>query len=123
MTSSLLVFPDNEIKKARVQVKQQQLDQQKKEIDWGRPVETLDEMTWQDVRRRTEEGEILVVIENIVYKVDEFLAHHPGGPQILKFWKGRDASLAFNGETYNHSKAARNLLMNFRLAKLVEKLE
>lgn len=48
---------------------------------------------------------------------------HPGGRKILQFWVGRDATLAFNGEVYRHSKAARNLLVHFRIAVLKEKLE
>eukprot|EP00961_Rhodomonas_salina_P242251 3272590-Rhodomonas_salina.1 len=45
------------------------------------------------------------------------------GRGILTFWRGRDATLAFNGDIYKHSKAAHNLLPHLRIAKLVEKLE
>lgn len=123
LCSRLIRFPNNEIVKARVQVQQQELDAMKKMIDWGQEIDTLQPMDWETVRRRVEEGEKLVVIEGVVHKVDDFLSMHPGGSKILEFWNGRDATSAFNGEVYRHSKAARNLLAHFRTAKLSEKLE
>lgn len=104
-------------------MKQQELDELKRVIDWGQDIETLPSMDWDEVKSRVDDGEILVVIEGVVHKIDDFIAMHPGGQKILEFWNGRDATLAFNGEVYRHSKNARNLLAHFRLAKLNEKLE
>jgi len=122
-TAKLITFPENEIRKAKIQVQQAKLDEMKTQVDWGKPVDELPIIGWKDVARRTEQGEVLIVLDSIVYKVDDFVQKHPGGEKVIKFWKGRDATRAFNGEIYNHSKAARNLLMHFREARLAEKLE
>ncbi|KAA8494402.1 Acyl-CoA desaturase [Porphyridium purpureum] len=123
LTYELVRLPNNEIKKARVQVKQQELDEIKQTIDWGVDVETLPRMTWAQIIERTEAGEKLIAIDDIVYKIDKFLPSHPGGEKILVFWNGRDATRAFNGEVYKHSKSARNLMAHYRHARLVEKQE
>lgn len=123
LCSRLIRFPNNEIRKAELQVRQQELDNLKKTVDWGQDIETLGSMDWTTVAKRVANGEKLVVIDNIVHKIDDFLDMHPGGRRILEFWNGRDATNAFNGEVYKHSKGARNLLAHFRVAKLVEKLE
>jgi stearoyl-CoA desaturase (delta-9 desaturase) len=123
LCTRLIRFPGNEIEKARIQVMQQELDERKAKIDWGQPIESLLPMTWATVERRVNEGETLIVIEGLVHKLDDFISQHPGGPKILEFWNGRDATQAFNGEVYRHSKGARNLLAHFRIATLEEKLE
>ena len=122
-TSRLIRFPDNEIEKAMIQVKQQELDEWKRRVDWGVSLDDLEEWTWSEINSRTTVGEHLVVIDGIVHRVDDFMHSHPGGPKILQFWNGRDATRAFNGEVYKHSKAARNLLTNLRVAILKETLE
>lgn len=123
LTSDLQSFPDNEIQKARTQVQQQNLDQLKKEIDWGVPVDQLPKWTWEKVNQMSNQGLLLVIIDGVVHDVTKFQGHHPGGYKVLNFWKGRDATMAFSGEVYRHSKAARNLLAHMRVAKLSEKLE
>eukprot|EP00187_Rhodella_violacea_P004005 CAMPEP_0174898884 /NCGR_PEP_ID=MMETSP0167-20121228/24250_1 /TAXON_ID=38298 /ORGANISM="Rhodella maculata, Strain CCMP736" /LENGTH=431 /DNA_ID=CAMNT_0016139669 /DNA_START=135 /DNA_END=1430 /DNA_ORIENTATION=- len=123
LTSRLIRFPENEIQKAKVQVKQAELDEAKQSIDWGKDIATLPVMSWVEVNERVKEGEALIVVNGLVHTIDGFLDSHPGGRKILEFWKGRDATLAFNGEVYKHSKAANNLLSHLRIAKLEEILE
>jgi len=124
LVSHLVRFPKNEMLKAKHQVKQQKLDLLKKEIDWGTPIEQLPVMTMADVEfATTVKGRTLVIIENAVHDVDQFLDQHPGGRKLLQFWSGRDATQAFNGEVYKHSKAARNLVAHLRVARLEEHLE
>jgi len=124
LVSRLVRFPRNEMLKAKLQVKQQKLDELKKEIDWGTPVEKLPVMTWEEIENATKNrGRTLIIIDNVVHDVDQFLHQHPGGSKILMFWSGRDASQAFNGLVYKHSKAARNLIAHLRIARLEENLE
>ncbi len=47
-----------------------------------------------------------------------FLPEHPGGEGLLRASLGCDASKNFNGMVYKHSSAARNLMANFRVARL-----
>jgi len=124
LTSRLVRFPKNEMLKAKLQVKQQKLDELKKRIDWGTPLDQLPTMTWKEVEYETKNrGRVLIVLDNVVHDAEQFLHQHPGGSKILTFWSGRDASQAFNGLVYKHSKAARNLIAHLRVAKLRETLE
>lgn len=124
LTSSLVAFPDNELRKARLQVMQEDLDLLKKDVDWGVPAIQLPLMTWKQLNARIASNkERLIVVDGYVCKVDDFLPNHPGGPQLLNFWNGRDATEAFTGQVYKHSKAAHNLLAHLRIAKLSERLE
>jgi len=105
-------------------VKQAKLDAMKKTIDWGTPESQLPVMTWEQVEQQTtKRGRKLIVLDNFVLDVEQFLTQHPGGSSILNFWIGREATQAFNGLVYKHSKAARNLVAHLRMAKLAEKLE
>jgi stearoyl-CoA desaturase (Delta-9 desaturase) len=123
LCTRLIRFPVNEIEKAKVQVMQQDLDDIKSTINWGEPIEGLLPMSWDTISARCKTGEYLIVVEGVVHKVDNFVLEHPGGSKILQFWNGRDATNAFNGEVYKHSKGARNLLAHLRIALLEEKLE
>lgn len=116
---NLVRTSDNEIRKARWQVKQLALDQEKKNIDFGKDVDSLPTWTWAEVRDKVKnQGQTLVVVDNVVIDTTEFSKSHPGGRGILAFWSGRDATKQFNGEVYNHNKAARNLLAFYRVAKV-----
>jgi len=123
LVSRLVRFPVNEMLKAKLQVKQQKLDELKKQIDWGTPVDQLPVMTWEEVNNLIKKGRYLIVLDNQVLDTEQFLNQHPGGKSILSFWNGRDATQAFNGLVYKHSKAARNLVSHLRMARLQEKLE
>jgi len=58
------------------------------------------------------------VVDGIVHDISKFIYHHPGGIKILEPRIGKDASVAFNGGVYRHSKAARNLAATMRVSKL-----
>jgi cytochrome b involved in lipid metabolism len=76
-------------------------------------------MTAAHVAQAAQDGQPLIIIEDWVHDVGEFLENHPGGAAILRKYYGRDATPAFNGERYNHSRAARAILARLRVAKLV----
>jgi stearoyl-CoA desaturase (delta-9 desaturase) len=117
----LIRFPRNELVKARLQVRQEKLDEAKRRVDWGKPIESLPFWTWKEVRSKAEEDErLLIVIDGIVHDCTRFKVQHPGGQRIIEFWNARDATQAFNGDVYNHTKAARNLLAHLRVARLRE---
>jgi len=118
---SLVRTPQNEIIKARIQVQQEEIDKISKKLDWGRDVSTLPSWTWKDIEDKTaKEGQTLLVVDGVVIDVTKFKHEHPGGRQIVTFWSGRDATEVFNGSVYNHSKAARNLIAFYQVAKLVD---
>ncbi|KAI8832349.1 hypothetical protein BC829DRAFT_428566 [Chytridium lagenaria] len=118
LTSDLKEFPHNEIVKGRVMMQQKKIDEIKKKLDWGVPLESLKVLTFDDVTREIEQtGRPLIIIGDVVYDVTKFMNDHPGGAGFLKSGVGRDMTQAFNGGIYDHSNAARNLMSSMRWAK------
>lgn len=62
----------------------------------------------------------LIVIDGIAHDVTTFITQHPGGAAFLRSSVGKDGSDKFNGKTgiYKHSNAARNVLAQFRKARV-----
>ena len=73
-------------------------------------------MTAEEFRRRCEEGEELVILDDLVLKVDDFSKYHPGGYFAIHQNRARDVSKFFYGgyqmngsslaktKPYTHSK-------------------
>ena len=73
---------------------------------------TLKEMY--DFNRK--EGFHLIVIHNKVYNVYSWLQSHPGGKEVLEKYLGKDASEAYEGNTWeghHHSIQAREMLKKY----------
>ena len=105
-----------------MQIKEKEPEEMKKEVDWGVNVNTLPQVSWEDITLRNKEGEVLIVVHGIVHDVKEFATRHPWGKRIIDFWQGRDATQVFEGLVYKHSKAARNLAAHLRVGLLQETL-
>ncbi|KAJ3280457.1 hypothetical protein HK104_000652 [Borealophlyctis nickersoniae] len=119
LTYNLHTFPANEIKKGRLQMTEKKVTVIKKKIDWGVPLETLPEYTFEEFTTEVKQkGRQLIVIEGLVYDVEKFIDHHPGGRMFIKSSIGRDATNSFNGGVYYHHNAARNLLSQLRAGKI-----
>lgn len=43
-----------------------------------------------DVKKRTEQGDVLVIIYNKVYQLNNWLKHHPGGALAIKHMAGKE---------------------------------
>mmetsp|Transcript_26683 Transcript_26683/g.45978 ORF Transcript_26683/g.45978 Transcript_26683/m.45978 type:complete len:777 (-) Transcript_26683:419-2749(-) len=125
-----VVFPENEVKKGVVQMEQKRLDRLKENLRWPQEVEQLPVMTWEELRAQSRsyapEGadlsklRHLVVFEGVVHDVTDFVPTHPGGTKILEPFLGKDITKAFNGEVYEHSNGAHNLLGTMRVARLAD---
>jgi stearoyl-CoA desaturase (delta-9 desaturase) len=63
----------------------------------------------------------LVAIDGAVHDISYFISRHPGGDAYIRSAIGTVANARFRGDTgiYAHSQAARHLLSNYRVAKLV----
>lgn len=55
--------------------------------------------TWNEIKNNK-----YIVINDMVYDINDFLDEHPGGRSILEQWVGRDATDAFN--EIGHSESA-----------------
>eukprot|EP00127_Corallochytrium_limacisporum_P000588 Clim_evm3s21 gene=Clim_evmTU3s21 len=83
------------------------------------PVDTLPVWNWTEIESRVKtNNEILIVVDDIVHDCKEFVGNHPGGISIIMKRNGKDATIDFNGGVQRHTKAARNLLSQLRVAKL-----
>ena len=116
LADRLNTFHDNEIQKGMIQTSQQRLDDWHAKINWGPPMQELPVIDMDDYRIAAKEGRALVLISGIVYDVSKWIDRHPGGRQMIKANIGRDATANFNGGVYNHSRMARNLLDDMRVA-------
>jgi stearoyl-CoA desaturase (delta-9 desaturase) len=117
-TYDLKRFPENEIQKGQIQMRQKILDKMKKQVDWGLPVDELPLVTKQVFGEMLSEGYKLVVVDYIIHDVTDFVDDHPGGKPILDAYIGKDATRQFNGEVYQHSNAAHNLLSQLRVGRV-----
>jgi cytochrome b involved in lipid metabolism len=61
-----------------------------------------------------------LIIDNKVYNVTSFLDMHPGGPDMIILYCGKDATQAFDtkGGRGSHSSYAHNLLSNYYVGDL-----
>eukprot|EP01138_Halocafeteria_seosinensis_P015899 gb/GECG01016225.1/.p1 GENE.gb/GECG01016225.1/~~gb/GECG01016225.1/.p1 ORF type:complete len:143 (+),score=26.82 gb/GECG01016225.1/:1-429(+) len=70
----------------------------------------------QEVAQHTEESDCWMVIHDKVYDVTNFMADHPGGPEILLENAGKDATDEF--EDTGHSQSARKMLPDYYIGEL-----
>jgi len=108
-------FPENEIYKGALQIAEKQLAKRRRLIDWGPSVASVPVMTLVDLA--LDKDRTLMAIDGLVYDVSAFVPTHPGG-KIIESYRGKDATAAFTGGVYAHSRAARNLLHTMLVARL-----
>jgi len=123
--SGLKEFPDNEIKRGVIWMKEKKLEALKKQVRYPRSPSSLPSMTFAAyVAGVKDRGESWILVDGLVHDVAAFLPLHPGGEAILRTYLGTDATRVFHGATeprlYKHSQAARNLLSNMRIARIEE---
>ncbi|KAJ3178527.1 hypothetical protein HDU85_005134 [Gaertneriomyces sp. JEL0708] len=117
LTYNLNTFPDNEIQKGRIAMQEKKILAIKQQLDYGKPLASLPSYTWSEFQTLAQSKQLLV-IENVIYDVAQFIDLHPGGRVFLKSAIGRDATVSFNGGVYNHHNAARNLMQHMRFGKV-----
>lgn len=111
----LKMFCPDLFEKGRIQQMQRKVDEARSKYDWGPKVEDLPVKTWeefqQDVKKKERQ---YMVINGIAHDITGFAKEHPGGAAFVEAWIGKDATVPFNGGSYNHSNAAKNLLATKR---------
>ena len=115
-------FSDNEIKRGILDMRQKKLLQEKQSVDYGvniatLPIWTMDE--YQTELSLNNDNNNYVIFNDVVHSIpNEFILKHPGGPNMIKSRIGKDITNVFNGDIYNHSNAARNILSHYRIARI-----
>lgn len=120
LTFDLSMVTDEEVRKAKIQMNQRHLDSEMAKLRFGKLIDRLPELSWEDIQNRLAAGESLIVIDGMVHDVKNFVHEHPGGRQTLLNFVGTDSSLLFAGEdgAHTHSKEARKFLSAMRIGIL-----
>ncbi|KAL6258946.1 hypothetical protein P5V15_008872 [Pogonomyrmex californicus] len=59
---------------------------------------------------------IWIVIYNNVYDVTDYMQQHPGGPELIEEYAGKDATSGF--DNFGHSSDAKRILKKYLIGKL-----
>ena len=116
-------FSDNEIRRGLLDMKEKKLLIEKETINYGINVNTLPIWTLDEYKAELEsENNNYVIFNDVVHNIpNEFMLQHPGGINMIKSRIGKDITNVFNGDIYNHSNAARNVLSHYRVARIYTK--
>lgn len=110
----------NSMLQARVQVCENRVAQTRARLQWGPAESSLPEMTREQFRAKCEaEGKEWCIIRGFAIDFTEFQHDHPGGAKILKAYRGKDATQAFEGGMNIHSQSAKNLAAMHRVARII----
>jgi len=111
-------IPENEVQKATLQMKQARLAEARNQLDYGngtKEVEKLTLFTQEEINQQIAQGKALVIIEDKVYDVTEFVDIHPGGRDALVKRLGEDVTSLFRGNTGDHIHSKHAYAMLIRL--------
>jgi len=116
----LKFITEEEVVKAKIQMNQRHLDSEMAKLRFGKHIDRLPELSWEDIQIRISEGESLIVVDGMIHDVKNFVHEHPGGRQTLLNFIGTDSSRLFAGEegAHCHSKEARKFLNAMRVGVL-----
>lgn len=119
-TYDLKVFPDDIVQKGQVQMQQKEIDKVKNKLDWGTPLSQLPVISRACFDKVVAEGYKLIVINDVVHNISDFIEEHPGGSKILAPYAGKDGTAAFSGGVYYHSNAAKNVLSSLKIGTIAK---
>ena len=60
----------------------------------------------------------LILIDGFAVEIAEFKTQHPGGAKLLTNYIANDATKSFYGILNNHTKSARQMMKDMRVAKV-----
>jgi Cytochrome b5-like Heme/Steroid binding domain len=84
-------------------------------------VDGIDVWRWEDVDSHVELGAQLVVLFGDVVNLTSFLSNHPGGALVLEQRFGQDITLDFRHRAHRHTRTAREIAREYRVAQLEER--
>ena len=75
-------------------------------------------LSWEEIRKHSKETDAWIVIKGKVYDVTKYLPQHPGGPQWILDWLGKDATEAYDtkgGMGLEHSQFSAEILAGLQV--------
>ncbi|MFH0830935.1 MAG: cytochrome b5-like heme/steroid binding domain-containing protein, partial [Parcubacteria group bacterium] len=79
---------------------------------------------WEEIGKHNSAKSCWIVVKNKVYDVTKYAPEHPGGPQWILDWAGKDASEAFktkSGMGLEHSQFALELMDKYFIGTVADK--
>ena len=70
--------------------------------------------SWEEIRKHNKADDCWLVVDERVYDVTSFLAHHPAGSEAILRHAGQDSTVDFNF----HSRSAQKLWKQFEIGKV-----
>ena len=113
---NLIKVPQGVILKARITTAQDKIDELKKQLIWEGSSNLL-RWTMAEYYEEAKNND-LILIDGFVIDVKEFKTQHPGGSKLLTNYIGKDATKSFYGVLNNHTKSARQMMEDMRVAKV-----
>jgi stearoyl-CoA desaturase (delta-9 desaturase) len=114
LTFDLRTFGENEIKMGVWQMKKKKVIDEKEKFTQNNK---LEELTWDDIEKSNKK---LIVIDNYVLDISDFIEEHPGGDIITRYI-GKDATPDLM-IWHNHSNGAKRLQESKRIG-ILKKVE
>ncbi|KAI8090662.1 delta-9 desaturase [Thamnidium elegans] len=112
-------FPTNEVTKGRLFMEEKRIRAEQGKLTYGTPIKDLPIYSWEEFQSLVlNDNKKWVLLEGILYDIENFMHEHPGGTKYLSTAVGKDMTTSFNGGVYNHSNGARNLLTSLRVGVL-----
>merc|ERR1711977_738938 len=116
---NLKTFPHNEIEKGRYAMELKKAEKKAATLAWPVDSQELPVYTWEQFQEMSKNsGRSLMVIAGFIHDVTTFMDEHPGGRGLIAYKVGKDATPAFFGGVYEHSRAAHNWLTMLRVGAL-----
>src|ERR1043165_5219838 len=85
------------------------------------PGRMLFRYTREEVARHNTPSDLWVIHNNKVYDVTEFAVDHPGGPELIKEWGGKDVTkILVDSNLHEHSDIAYEVLAELCMGEIVE---
>lgn len=81
------------------------------------PNEEIKLFTRKEVKENSTKDNVVIIFDNSVYNVTNYLLEHPGGEEVLFEQNGTDATEVFND--VGHSSDAREIMKKFKVGELV----
>ena len=91
----------------------------RKKLIWS-DIDSLPLWNLKEYEMEAKKSSSLILIDGFAIDVGYFKEKHPGGSDLLVKYVGKDATKAFYGILNNHTRSARQIMQDLRVARVEE---
>lgn len=85
------------------------------------PARTLPTFTRAEVEAHSSDNDCYVIVGDNVYDVSDFVESHPGGPELVMDWAGKDiTAILKDADSHTHSESAYEILVESLVGFVVD---